>query len=39
MSGENVKLLLSRRDFVAFAKAMTNPPKPNAALCRLMARK
>lgn len=32
-------LMLSQRDFDAFAEAMEHPPKPKAALRKLMARR
>jgi uncharacterized protein (DUF1778 family) len=32
-------LVLSQRDFDAFAEAMSHPPKPKAALRKLMARR
>ncbi len=35
---ETDTLLLTQRDFEAFAAAIENPPKPNAALRELMSR-
>jgi len=36
---ETDTLLLTQRDFDAFTPSVENPPKPNAALCELMARR
>lgn len=36
---ETDTLLLTQRDFEAFTASMENPPKPEAALCKLMARR
>lgn len=36
---ENDTLLLTQRDFDAFAASMQKPPKPKAALRKLMARR
>jgi len=35
---ENDTLMLTQRDFDAFAESMEHPPKPKAALRKLMAR-
>ena len=36
---ENDTLMLTQRDFEAFAASMEHPPKPKAALRKLMARR
>lgn len=36
---EHDTLMLTQRDFEAFAKSMEHPPKPKAALRKLMARR
>jgi len=36
---ENVTLLLTQRDFEAFVASIDKPPKPKAALRKLMARR